>query len=271
MAWQTPKTNWSSADGVRDTDMNRIEGNTLELKNTKAELTTFNALQQQVESALFETSQHTQIGDLAIGTELGLYENGVLTPFIKLENNYAGSGRILVIRKNIVKMDTLFASGNTYYEGSKQDAWLNNEYITTLDAATQNALSNVDVPVVSAAGNSSISRKAFILSLTEYNQHSTYAPSSIGNSIAYFNSNARRVARHNGAAVAHWTRSINSLASPPTAVAISASGDGTGELNTTTTSSYGIRPAFTLPATYEVIGNMPSTANVLATAEVISE
>lgn len=31
MAWQTPKTNWSSADGVRDTDFNRIEGNILEL------------------------------------------------------------------------------------------------------------------------------------------------------------------------------------------------------------------------------------------------
>lgn len=54
MAWQTPKTDWSSADGVRDTDMNRIEGNALELKNTKAELNAFNALQQQVD-ALFAT------------------------------------------------------------------------------------------------------------------------------------------------------------------------------------------------------------------------
>ena len=54
MAWQTPKTDWSSADGVRDTDMNRIEGNALELKNTKAELNAFNALQQQVD-ALFTT------------------------------------------------------------------------------------------------------------------------------------------------------------------------------------------------------------------------
>ena len=58
MAWQTPKTNWSSADGVRDTDMNRIEGNALELKNTKAELAAFSALQQRVENALFENSEH---------------------------------------------------------------------------------------------------------------------------------------------------------------------------------------------------------------------
>lgn len=31
MAWQTPKTNWGPPDGVRDTDLNRIEGNILEL------------------------------------------------------------------------------------------------------------------------------------------------------------------------------------------------------------------------------------------------
>lgn len=34
MAWQTPKTNWTGVDGVRDTDFNRIEGNILELYNT---------------------------------------------------------------------------------------------------------------------------------------------------------------------------------------------------------------------------------------------
>lgn len=31
MAWQTPKTDWTGADGVRDVDFNRIEGNILEL------------------------------------------------------------------------------------------------------------------------------------------------------------------------------------------------------------------------------------------------
>lgn len=33
MAWQTPKTDWSASDGVRDADFNRIEGNILELYN----------------------------------------------------------------------------------------------------------------------------------------------------------------------------------------------------------------------------------------------
>lgn len=61
MAWQTPKTDWSSADGVRDTDMNRIEGNALELKNTKAELNAFNTLQQQVGALSATVDALTQI------------------------------------------------------------------------------------------------------------------------------------------------------------------------------------------------------------------
>lgn len=61
MAWQTPKTDWSSADGVRDTDMNRIEGNALELKNTKAELKAFNALQQQVGALSATVDTLTQV------------------------------------------------------------------------------------------------------------------------------------------------------------------------------------------------------------------
>lgn len=36
MAWQIPKTDWTGADGVRYTDMNRIEGNILELYNSTA-------------------------------------------------------------------------------------------------------------------------------------------------------------------------------------------------------------------------------------------
>ena len=36
MAWQTPKTDWAAADGVRDSDFNRIESNILELYNTSA-------------------------------------------------------------------------------------------------------------------------------------------------------------------------------------------------------------------------------------------
>lgn len=35
MAWLTPKTDWTAVDGVTDNDLKRIEGNILELYNTK--------------------------------------------------------------------------------------------------------------------------------------------------------------------------------------------------------------------------------------------
>lgn len=38
MAWQPPKTNWLISDGVSDVDLDRIEGNTLDLKTNKADL-----------------------------------------------------------------------------------------------------------------------------------------------------------------------------------------------------------------------------------------
>jgi hypothetical protein len=41
MAWMVPKTNWTPVEGVADVDLNRIEGNTLDLKNTKLDSTSY--------------------------------------------------------------------------------------------------------------------------------------------------------------------------------------------------------------------------------------
>ena len=40
MAWTTPKTDWTTADGIADTDLNRIEANILYLKTNHADLET---------------------------------------------------------------------------------------------------------------------------------------------------------------------------------------------------------------------------------------
>lgn len=41
MAWQTPKTDWTATDGVRDSDLNRIEGNIAYLYNDKVRADTY--------------------------------------------------------------------------------------------------------------------------------------------------------------------------------------------------------------------------------------
>lgn len=43
MAWLAPKTNWTPADGVADVDYNRMEGNDLDLKNTKLDSSAYTA------------------------------------------------------------------------------------------------------------------------------------------------------------------------------------------------------------------------------------
>lgn len=49
MAWVTPKTDWAPANGVADTDFNRIEGNEVELKTLTDNLST--ALAAMLENA----------------------------------------------------------------------------------------------------------------------------------------------------------------------------------------------------------------------------
>lgn len=258
MAWQTPKTDWTAQDGVRTSDFNRIEGNTLELYNMT------NVLSSNVSNALFELSNRTDISNISIGTEFGLYENGVLVPFIKLVNNYASSGRVLVVRKDIYYEAPLRSSGVGYYGGSSTDTWLNETYISMLDSLTQSVLQEVAVPSQTSAGLSTINRKAFLLSMQELGLVSSGMPLE-GTTLGYFNTNNRRISVFEGMADSYWTRTINT--SNGNAVFVNYIGSvATASANS---GLHGIRPAFTLPASFEVIAGTPRTANTLAIAEVI--
>lgn len=265
MAWQAPKTDWEAQDGVRNTDLNRIEGNTLDLhQRTTGVETGLETLQQTVENKLFELSQRTDIANIAIGNEFGLYENGILTPFIKLVNNYANSGRVLVVRKDIVLEAALRSTGVGYYGGSSTDTWLNDTYINMLDELTQSVVQEVAVPVQTSAGVSTIDRKCFLLSMQELNLVSSGMPLE-GPSISYFNGNNRRIARFGGVADSYWTRTIN----VSNGMAAFVNYIGSVATVSANTANHGIRPAFTLPSSFEVTAGIPSTANVMAEVEVI--
>jgi len=68
MAWQTPKTDWTSADGVSDADMNRIEGNIQALAGTDNKSTIERkALDIPVDTRSVEVTRTSgQISSLAI-------------------------------------------------------------------------------------------------------------------------------------------------------------------------------------------------------------
>ena len=163
----------------------------------------------------------------------------------------------------------MFDVGEYYYDNCKTDRWLRAEYITCFDAATQGALENVNVQVGTAYSTlDTIPRKAFILSTYEYNLKTSQVGHNIGVLHTYFDSDAKRVAKYLGTPVTYYTRSVAKSFDDNKCDTISATGLGGFESKTTTV-AHGIRPAITLPLGFEVTVGVPTTANAVATAEVI--
>lgn len=223
------------------------------------------AVQKTLADTLFAITQRVEVGALSPGAVFGLYENGVLVPYIKLVNGYANSDRVLVVRKDCIKESRLYTPGSGGYTNSEIDLWLNNEFISIFDTTTQNVIDAVNIEVDSGSSISKISRKAFLLALYGYNMtaDSLDTPRPIGESISYFATADRRIATFNGTPVNHWTRTTD--------VSFSAyiTTDGGYSIARASEVIAGIRPALTLPTTFEVTAGMPSTANTMATAEVI--
>lgn len=222
-------------------------------------------IQRNVNDSLFAIAQRTALENIAVGTVIGLYENGVITPFIKLADNYNSSGRALVVRKDCVALGTWREEGDVYYNGSRVDDWLNNVYSAYLDGATQSVVTATEIIASGASGNVYLDKRFFLLSMTEYNIGSTSGLPTEGYVLSYFNSNERRMTNYNGVPVGHWTRTLNYS---NTLVAYAAE-NGTYNTGNPDTLALGIRPAFTLPLGFEVTVGVPSTANTMATAEVI--
>jgi hypothetical protein len=222
------------------------------------------ATKQIVENKLFELAQRVTVGGLAVGSIFGLRENGILVPYIKIATSYKNTGRAFVLRLDCIKMDTLIsASDSGAYANCKTDRWLTNEFYSTLDTATQSVLSET---TISIGDSSSIKRKVFLLDASEYGFFGLTSYNSNSEVADYFNKNPGRIpAKFSGSLVQQWSRS--SAASSKKANAISITGTLL-ELSAATEQA-GIRPAMTLPADFEVVAGMPSTANTMATAEVI--
>lgn len=229
-------------------------------------------LQNNVSDLIVSHARKTLLASVPPGTEFALFEDGVRVPFIKLAGEYSSTGRSLVIRKHIYKMDTLTTSAQkNMYENCKTDLWLNDEssgYLTKLDVQTRSAVS--EVPVILNIGNKSasiitIQRRVFLLSMTELGiGRADGIVEGIG--VQYFSGNERRVAQFNGAASEYWMRSPNySLNTESRYVTTS----GSSAPATAYTYVAGIRPAFTLPADFEIDLSVPNTGNTMATAEVI--
>lgn len=229
-----------------------------------SDLTTLN---QNVANIISAHASIDALGSIVAGSEFGLYENGILVPFIKVSNDYNGIGRCVIMRKHLYKREILTGSNNVY-ANSATDVWLNTEYLNLLDSKVQGAIEEVGVPC--AAGNNNnvvtdINRKVFIASLAEYGiTNQSYAQE--GTQFPVFKTAASRVALFNGSPMYHWTRTPHGTQIYQSAY---IRGDGSYGSDSTLSFAAGIRPVFTLPYDFEITVNTPSVANTVATAEVI--
>jgi hypothetical protein len=222
------------------------------------------ALNQNVANLITAHASLNPIGNIAGGTEIGIYENGVLVPYIKVTGDYEQTGRSALMRKHIFKMDFVTAKNNDYIN-SKCDVWLNNEFFGMLDANTRAAIAEVDIPYFTTNDSTrkTAKRKVFLASREECGSESNNVD---GTPFPYFNSNERRIALYNGTPVHWWTRSAN--ASATTWLGMFTEG-GFFANGFPDQEQWGVRPVFTLPHDFEVTVDAPSTNNVMATAEVI--
>ena len=222
------------------------------------------ATKQIVENKLLELAQRVTIGSIAVGSIFGLYENGLLVPYIKIATSYKNTTRPFVLRLDCIKMDTLISTSDSgAYADCKTDRWLTNEFYNSLDTATRSVLSETTINI---GDSSTIKRKVFLLDASEYGFFGLTSYNSNSVVAEYFDKNASRIpSKFSGTLVNQWTRATYS----PTKIANAISTTGTLLELSAATEQAGIRPAFTLPADFEVIAGMPSTANTMAASGVI--
>ena len=226
--------------------------------------TVIEATVNAVDNKLFELAKRVTVGSLAVGSVFGLYENGILVPYIKIATSYEKTERALVIRLDCAKLETFSAETETgAYSGGKIDRWLTGEFYSSLDTATQSVLSETTLGMYDSG---SIKRKVFLLDAVECGFFGLGGFNTSNQVAEYFNGNPGRIpAKFNGSLVSQWCRDSWT----PTKKANAISTTGTLLELDVFTELAGVRPAMTLPTDFEVIAGMPSAANVNATAEVI--
>ena len=178
--------------------------------------------------------------DAANETVLWLPENQsgetVLVPFIVLSTDYLGG--VYLRRKNA----TVLLRGQNAYPDSEIDVWCESTYLNSiLDSNVVSVILSVDIQT----DGTSINRKCFILSATEYDS----SKGNDGTAMPYFSTAANRITRNDsGAAVGIWTRTKQQNF---TVYVVDTSGAISGQYILTNDQSYAC-PAFVLPKDFQI-------------------
>lgn len=207
----------------------------------------------------------TTLGNKSVGSIVKLKENGVLVDFYVAKHDYEnglnGSGRTLVVRKDCYDTRQWHTSNVNAYATSAIDTWLNSTYKNLLDADIRGVIGTTKIKYTPGNGNTTVGtleRAIFLLSVTELGRSASYANTE-GTALSIASS--LQIAYLNGSAVVQWTRSPNTSGTGY-AYCLNTSG---GVSNSSCNSTFGSRPAFTLPSTLSVSDDGSVSVNTAPT------
>ena len=190
-----------------------------------------------------------KLSDYVEGDIIKVPENGTPVEFYVAKHDYEnglnGNGRTLVVRKDTYD-DRVWDNGNVNaYASSDLDSWFNSTYKNMLDADIRSLIGTTKIRYTPGNGNNTVGtleRAVFALSLTELGQSHTYANTE-GSALPI--ASTLRIAYRNGSPTTQWTRSPRTNSTRLAWWLFSNGNISDYHCN----SSFGSRPAFTLPST----------------------
>lgn len=223
------------------------------------------------------------LGDKAVGSVVKIAENGVATNYIVVHKGKPSSlydnscdGVWLLREKTHSKRGwhgTSSSNSVNDYENSDIEAWLNGDFLNTIDEKIRAAIKTVKIPYQKGSGTSKtvqsgasgLSCKAFLLSGYEVGftqSDSEYLPID-GAKLSYFSDNNSRIGKDStNTAVGWWLRSPRTNnATSVFYVSAGGSCNGSGSCS----SAVAVRPAFVLPSSLLVGEDGTVSTNTLPT------
>ena len=216
----------------------------------------------------------TSIGNLDVGTEITLNENGVPENYLIVNQGIPENSSLYdascdgtwLLRKDIAENRQWNSSNNNDYENSTIDNYLNTTFLNLFESNIRDAIKQVKIPYRKGAGygktvtsgSSGLSTKIFLLSSTEVNLVHGYAPTNEGACLSYFSGTSqngadnKRVAKLNGSATSWWLRSPSCSSSYGSTRALRVYNNGNWGNGDYCSLSYGIRPALVLPFNFKL-------------------
>ena len=215
------------------------------------------------------------IGTIPVGSTIKIGVNGKSYDFLVVNQGIPSNSNLYdsscdgtwLLMKDIYENRAWHSSNADKYESSGINSYLNSTFLNLLDSNIRDAIKQVKIPYrknggsggTDQSGANGLSCNVFLLSGYEVGWTTSdygYFPVD-GAKLAYFESgtgtsaNNKRIAKLNGSAAYWWLRSPYTSGST---VVWFVGSDG-DYITDNVRSSYGIRPAFTLPSTFPLIQN----------------